>query len=169
MFSSEPNMKSARARASSVFPTPVGPRNMNTPIGRRGSLSPARARRTAFASATIGFFLTNDPLVQILFHAQQPLGLLGRDLDQRNARPHRDHLSDVLGQHVGGISLALLVQIFFQVGNSLRQLQLTVTQVSRVLVLLLIDRLLFLLANPLETNGRLFERRRRVRAANPHA
>ena len=41
-------MNSARAFASSVFPTPVGPRKMNEPIGRFGSLSPARARRTAF-------------------------------------------------------------------------------------------------------------------------
>ena len=40
--------KAARERASSVLPTPVGPRNMNEPIGRRASLSPARARRTAW-------------------------------------------------------------------------------------------------------------------------
>ena len=40
-------MNSARARASCVLPTPVGPMKMNEPIGRFGSLSPARARRTA--------------------------------------------------------------------------------------------------------------------------
>src|SRR5665647_514018 len=34
---------SARARASSVFPTPGGPRKMNEPMGRLGSLRPARA------------------------------------------------------------------------------------------------------------------------------
>ncbi len=45
--SSLPNMNSARALASSVLPTPVGPRKMNEPIGRLGSLRPARARRTA--------------------------------------------------------------------------------------------------------------------------
>ena len=38
---------SARAFASSVLPTPVGPRNMNEPVGRSGSAIPARARRTA--------------------------------------------------------------------------------------------------------------------------
>ena len=43
---------SARARASSVLPTPVGPRKRNDPIGRLGSLSPARARRTASDTAT---------------------------------------------------------------------------------------------------------------------
>src|SRR5205809_45963 len=42
---------SASARASSVFPTPVGPRKMNEPIGRFGSLMPARARSTALATA----------------------------------------------------------------------------------------------------------------------
>ena len=51
--SSLPNMNSARALASSVFPTPVGPRKMNEPIGRFGSLRPARARRTAFETISI--------------------------------------------------------------------------------------------------------------------
>ena len=51
--SSEPNMNSASALASSVFPTPVGPRKMNEPIGRLGSLRPARARRTALETISI--------------------------------------------------------------------------------------------------------------------
>src|SRR5881227_3082517 len=51
--SSLPNMNSASTLASHVFPTPVGPRKMNEPIGRLGSLSPARARRTAFAIVSI--------------------------------------------------------------------------------------------------------------------
>ena len=45
--SASPNMNSARAFASSVLPTPVGPAKMKLPIGRFGSLSPARLRRTA--------------------------------------------------------------------------------------------------------------------------
>ena len=40
----------AKVRANSVFPTPVGPRKMNDPMGRRGSLIPARARITASAT-----------------------------------------------------------------------------------------------------------------------
>ena len=39
--------KRARARASSVFPTPVGPLKMNEPIGRLGSFRPARLRLIA--------------------------------------------------------------------------------------------------------------------------
>ncbi len=51
MFSSVSNSASASVLASSVLPTPVGPRKMNEPIGRRGSLMPARARITASATA----------------------------------------------------------------------------------------------------------------------
>ena len=35
-------------RASSVLPTPEGPRKINEPVGRFGSLMPARARRIDF-------------------------------------------------------------------------------------------------------------------------
>ena len=37
MWVSSSNRNSASARASSVLPTPVGPRKMNEPIGRLGS------------------------------------------------------------------------------------------------------------------------------------
>src|SRR4029450_10008961 len=52
MARSSSNRNSASARASSVFPTPVGPRNTNEPIGLLGSESPARVRRMAFAPAS---------------------------------------------------------------------------------------------------------------------
>jgi hypothetical protein len=51
MACSSSNRKAASARVSSVLPTPVGPRNMNEPIGRLGSCKPARARRTAVDTA----------------------------------------------------------------------------------------------------------------------
>src|SRR5205814_1259600 len=51
--SSSPNKNSASVRASSVLPTPDGPRKMKLPVGRFGSLMPARARRIDFATATI--------------------------------------------------------------------------------------------------------------------
>ena len=50
MACSSSNRNSASARAVSVFPTPVGPRKINDPIGRRGSLNPARERRIALAT-----------------------------------------------------------------------------------------------------------------------
>ena len=45
------NRKPASARASSVLPTPVGPRKTNEPMGRLGSDSPVRLRRMALATA----------------------------------------------------------------------------------------------------------------------
>jgi hypothetical protein len=42
---------SASVRASSVLPTPVGPRKMKLPTGRFGSLIPLRALKTASATA----------------------------------------------------------------------------------------------------------------------
>ncbi|MNQ97933.1 hypothetical protein D3C85_1136040 [compost metagenome] len=41
---------------SSVLPTPVGPRKRKEPLGRLGSDSPARERRTALATATTASF-----------------------------------------------------------------------------------------------------------------
>ena len=89
-------MNSASALASSVLPTPVGPRKMNEPIGRLGSFSPARARRTALASVRDRLFLADDALVQRVLHLQQALDLLAGDAHQRDAGPHRDDLGDVL-------------------------------------------------------------------------
>ena len=43
--------KSASDLASSVLPTPVGPRKRNEPVGRFGSEMPARLRRTASLTA----------------------------------------------------------------------------------------------------------------------
>ena len=45
--SSSPNIDSAKARANSVLPTPVGPKKIKLPIGRLGSFKPALARLTA--------------------------------------------------------------------------------------------------------------------------
>ena len=50
--SSSLNMNFAKAFASCVLPTPVGPRKINVPIGRFGSFKPERARRIAFETAS---------------------------------------------------------------------------------------------------------------------
>ena len=51
MALSSSNRYSAKALVSSVLPTPVGPRNKKDPKGRPSSFNPARARRTALATA----------------------------------------------------------------------------------------------------------------------
>ena len=73
--SAESNMNSASARASSVLPTPVGPRNRNVPIGRSGSCSPARERRSALDDRADRLVLTDHALVQALLHVDELLDL----------------------------------------------------------------------------------------------
>ena len=51
MARSSSKRKSASDLASSVLPTPVGPRKRNEPVGRSGSAIPARLRRTASLTA----------------------------------------------------------------------------------------------------------------------
>ena len=55
MDRSSSKRNSASALANSVFPTPVGPRNMKEPVGRLGSAIPARARRTASLTSRMAF------------------------------------------------------------------------------------------------------------------
>src|SRR3954464_15921592 len=87
---------SASAFVSSVLPTPVGPRNMNEPIGRCGSCSPARAahgRRDRLHS--LG--LADDALGKLLLHAQELLLLAFEHAVDRHAGPPQRELRDVVG------------------------------------------------------------------------
>ena len=63
---SSSNRNAASALVSSVLPTPVGPRNMNEPIGRFGSCRPARARRTAVDTAVTASFWPTTRLASSL-------------------------------------------------------------------------------------------------------
>ena len=59
---SEPNIASASALESSVFPTPVGPKKRNEPIGRFGSCSPTRPRFIVWATA---FTASSCPITRL--------------------------------------------------------------------------------------------------------
>jgi len=76
-----PNIKRARVLASSVLPTPVGPRNMNERLAGRGSFRPARARGPSGHDLD-GLVLADDPLVQGILHVQQPGGFLILELHE---------------------------------------------------------------------------------------
>ena len=52
-----------------------GREKMNEPIGRFGSLSPARERRMARDTALMASSWPTTERVQLVFHAQQPRGL----------------------------------------------------------------------------------------------
>ena len=96
MARSSSNRKSASVRASSVLPTPVGPRNRNEPIGRFGSESPARDRRIALATAAHRVVLADDPLVQHVLHADELRHLALHEPAHGDAGPLGDDLGDVL-------------------------------------------------------------------------
>ena len=89
-------MNSASARASSVLPTPVGPRNRNVPIGRSGSLRPARERRSASRDGLDGLLLADHPQVQALLHVDELLDLALDEPRDRDAGPLADDLGDLL-------------------------------------------------------------------------
>src|SRR3954467_13662403 len=110
---SSSNMNWASARASSVFPTPVGPRKTNEPIGRFGSCRPARAPRRALATPAApapppppppqrvgdgrdGLVLPHDALVQPLLHVDQLLGLAFQQPVDGDPGPARDYRCDVV-------------------------------------------------------------------------
>ena len=76
--SSLPNMNSASAFASSVLPTPVGPRKMNEPIGPLRVLEAGARAADRLRDDLDRLLLADDPVVERVLHVEQPLGLLLR-------------------------------------------------------------------------------------------
>ena len=66
IFLSSSNIASVTAFASSVLPTPVGPKNINEPIGLSTDLSPDLARITASVTASTASFCPITLLDKIL-------------------------------------------------------------------------------------------------------
>src|SRR3954464_9625856 len=154
MASSSPKRNSASVRASSVLPTPDGPRKMNEPVGRFGSLSPARERRVPLEAALRpgaraadrlrdGLdrgVLADDALVELLLHAHQLLRLGLGELEDRDARPHRDDVRDLLLADRGALAALAGLPGVLQLALAVGQPALLVAQLRRLLELLLLDR-----------------------------
>ena len=101
MFSSVSNSAAASVLASSVLPTPVGPRKTNEPIGRRGILDAGTGTDDRVGDELDGLVLADDPLVQDLVELQQLLALALLQPADRDAGPARHDLGDlVLGHHL---------------------------------------------------------------------
>src|SRR5918912_1506526 len=111
MASSSPNRNSASVRASSVLPTPEGPRKMNEPVGRLGSLIPAPDR---LRHRLDGDVLADHALVELLLHADELLGLGLGELEDRDARPHRDDVRDLLFADDGLLARLGVAPLLFQ-------------------------------------------------------
>ena len=85
---------------SSVLPTPVGPAKMNEPTGAR-VLQPGAGTPDRLGDGLDGLLLADDPLVQLVLHAEQPSGLLLGQLEHRDAGPVAQHLGDLLVVDLG--------------------------------------------------------------------
>ena len=114
MFSSLSNIDSAKARASSVLPTPVGPRKINEPMGRFGSFSPARARMTASATACTAssWPITRSCKIESSRSSFSQARLQARKSRDGHSGPASDNLRDLIGgdlfMHETGRTLAVL-------------------------------------------------------------
>ena len=100
MCVSSSNRNSASARASSVLPTPVGPRKMNEPIGRFGSCRPGARAAHGVGDGLDGLLLADDALVQPLLHLVEPRHLALEHLLDGDAGPLGDDGGDVLLGHL---------------------------------------------------------------------
>ena len=88
----------ASVRASSVLPTPVGPRNRNEPIGTVG-IAEARARAPdGVGDGLDGLVLADHALVQAPFERDELLHLALEQARDGDARPGGDDLGDVVGR-----------------------------------------------------------------------
>ena len=128
---------------------------MNEPIGRFGVLEPGTGATDRLGDDLDRFLLADDPVVQGVLHVQQPLGLLLGDARDRDARPHRDDLGDLLladGRLVAGDrGLPLGAQRV----DLLLDGRLRLAQRRGFLVLLVVDRRVLLLGDALQLLLRL--------------
>ena len=92
---SSSNRNSASARASSVLPTPVGPRNRKLPSGRLGSCKPGARAADGVRDGDDRLVLADDALVQPLFHVNQLLNFAFHQPADRDVRPLADDFGDV--------------------------------------------------------------------------
>ena len=112
---------------------------MNDPLGRFGSLRPARVRRIDCDDGGDGALLADDPLVELTLHVDELGGLFLGQLVDRDARPDREHFGDrflvdlVEQVDAVGLDLALLGGLLFQ------ECLLLVAEAAGFLELLLLD------------------------------
>ena len=74
---------------------------MNEPDGRLGSFRPGTRAADRLVNRLDGVLLADDPLVDLVLHAQQPSGLLLGQLEHRDAGPVAEHLGDLLVVDLG--------------------------------------------------------------------
>ena len=89
--------------------------------------------------------------MQLVLHVHEPLGLGLGELEDGDARPHRDDVCDLLLAHLGLLGLRrLAAPALLELALLLRQLALLVAEARRLLELLRLDRRLLVLAHLLD-------------------
>ncbi len=96
--SSSSKRNSASARASSVLPTPVGPRNRNEPSGPARIAEPGPGASDGVGHGLDRLVLADDAAVEPLLHLHELLELALHQLRDRDPGPGRDDLGDVVGR-----------------------------------------------------------------------
>ena len=113
--------------------------------------------------------LADDAAVEGLLHLEQALGFLGGDPGDRDAGPHRDDLGDLLLVDRRLVAADLRLPLAAQPLDGLAGGGLCLAQARGLLVLLVVDRRVLLLRDPVEVLLGLAERGRRggVAQADP--
>src|SRR5690606_14003861 len=126
---------------------------------------PAPADRTADRFDRV--VLPDDPLVQLRFHVDEPVGLRLPDPLHRDAGPPADDEADLLVGDLGAEFLPLLLPRVLPVADRLPELALLVTQLRRPLEVLIADRLFLPACDVRELLLELLHLRRRNLARDP--
>src|SRR3954462_14788129 len=105
-----------------------------------GILDPGASAADGLRHRLDGDVLADDALVQLLLHADQPLRLGLGQLEDRDARPHRDDVGDLLLPDLGLLGLLLRAPLVLELPLLLGQLPLLVAERGRLLELLPLDR-----------------------------
>ena len=127
-------------RASSVLPTPDGPRKMNEPAGPLRILDPGARAADRLRDCGDRDVLADHPLVQLVLHPQELLGLGLGQLEDGDPGPHRDDVGDLLLADLGALAALAIGPLVLELPLAVGQLALGVAQVGRLLELLGLDR-----------------------------
>ena len=106
---------------------PCGPQEHEYTNGPTRILEPRAGTAHGLRQRFDRLVLPHDTVVDRFLHLQQALGFLRRDLHQRNARPHRDDLRDVLMGDDRFVVGALGVEVFLQLLDPLLQFEFTIS------------------------------------------
>ncbi|CAG7170935.1 hypothetical protein PICSAR21_03545 [Mycobacterium avium subsp. paratuberculosis] len=133
-----------------------------------GVLQPGAGAADRLGDRLDGVLLADDPLVQLVLHAQQARGLGLGQLEHRDAGPVAQHLGDLLVVHLGDHVEVAGAPLLFALGALRDELLLPVAQAGGLLEVLGVYRRFLLPARLGDLLVELAQVRRRGHPADPH-